>query len=140
MDPKKKKRKADHRAQRHVRLAWEAVDEGNLDLAVKEIQRARDERAGNPVVLNDCGLILQMAGREHDAEMSFRDAILMAPTFADAYVSLAALLAARGRTIQASRYQRRAVELKPDIPYYRELLERYEEAAGGDSRSSDLEE
>ena len=42
MDPKKKKRKADHRAHRHVRLAWDAVDAGNLDLAVKEIQRARE--------------------------------------------------------------------------------------------------
>lgn len=135
MDPRKKKRKADHRATRHARRAWDAVEAGDIDLALKEILRARGEREGNPVILNDCGLIFSMAGREREAERSFRDAILMAPTYADAYVNLAALLAGRGRTIQASRYQRRAVELKPDIPYYRELLAKYEEATAQDERT-----
>ena len=133
MRPKKKKRRADSRAAKHVARGWEAVEAGNLDLACREIRRARNEREGNPVVLNDCGLIFSMAGRERDAELSFREAILVAPTYAEAYVNLAALLAKRGRTIQASRYQRRAVELKPAIPYYRELLARYEAQAAEDT-------
>ncbi len=133
MDPKKKKRRADGRAAKHAARAWEAVEAGDLHLAAREIERARDERGENPAVLNDCGLIFSMAGREREAELSFRDAILTAPTYPDAYVNLAALLAKRGRTIQAARYQRRAVELQPGIPYYRELLAQYESQAAGDS-------
>ena len=78
---------------------------------------------------NDYGLIFMQADREREAEQAFRNALLVAPTYADAYVNLAALLARRGRSIQASRYQRRAVELKPEIEHYRTQLDAYEAAA-----------
>lgn len=43
MQPRRERRKARHRAAREADTAWEALEEGNLDLALKAIQRALDE-------------------------------------------------------------------------------------------------
>lgn len=117
MDPKRKKRKADSRAARYAARAWAAADDGDFNIACKEIQRAVAERENNPVTWHDYGLIHAIAGRMREAEQAFRNAILVAPMYPEAYVQLAALLAGRGRTIQAARYQRRAVELRPQLGF-----------------------
>jgi Flp pilus assembly protein TadD len=136
VNPRRKKRKADSLAARHRRRAWKALEEGNPDLAVKEARQAKDLSEGNPVVWSDYGLILFRAGEEKEAELALRNAILLAPSYVDAYVHLAQLLAARGRTRQAAKYQRRAVELKPNVSLYRRLLTQYEAESPSEEEES----
>ena len=129
MDPKRKKRKSDSRAARFATRAWAAADDGDFNIACKEICLAVAESENNAVTWHDYGAIHAMPGHSQEAEQGFRNAILVAPTYCDAYVQLASLLAGRGRTIQAARYQRRAVELKPDVRLYQEQLADYEKRA-----------
>src|SRR5262245_12089721 len=90
MNPRKQKAKDRRRARKLAEEAWQAVDEGNLDLAEKIIRRAVEAQPDNPVLWVDQGLILSLRERPSEAVDSFRAAISLAPTFADAYAHLAA--------------------------------------------------
>ena len=129
MHARKQKRKAGRRARKHTDYAWDAVEDGNLDLALKELRRALDERQDNPVIWNDYGLVLGMAGEPRQAEKALRNAILIAPAFAEAHANLATLVARLGRTIQATRLMRRAAHLDPRNQEYRQKVETYEALA-----------
>ena len=129
MNPQKRKRRSDRRARRHIGLAWKAVERGDLQVARREVERAIAERENNPAVWTESGLVHRRLGDQRAAERAFRSAILVAPTYVDAYVHLAAVLADRGRTLQAAKYQRRALELRPDVDSYRRRLAEYEAAA-----------
>ena len=135
MNGKKQKRKASRRALKYVERAWTAVESSNSDLASKEIRRALQERQDNPVIWNDFGLILMLREQFRDAETAFRNAILFAPTYAEAYANLARLLARTGRTIQAERMQRPATELDPKNSLFQQDLELYQ-ALSSDERES----
>ena len=58
MNPKKQKAKDRRRARKLAEQAWDAVNEGNLDLAEKIIRRAVSTQEDNPVLWNDQGVIL----------------------------------------------------------------------------------
>ena len=66
MNPKKQKVKDRRRARKLAEEAWEAVHQGNLDLAEKIIRRAVAAQADNPVFWNDQGAVLSL--RQKDAE------------------------------------------------------------------------
>ena len=103
MQERKVKRKARRRAQRLLDRAWDAVDDGKPQLARREIERALRERQDNPALWNDYGLILEMQDELTDAERALRNAIVIAPTYAEAYANLAKVVARQGRTVQAER-------------------------------------
>ncbi len=129
MHARKRKKKAGRRARKHTDNAWDAVEDGNLDLALKELRRALEERQDNPVIWNDYGLILGMAGESREAEKALRNAILIAPAYAEAHANLATLVAGLGRTIQATRLMHRAADLDPRNEQYRQKVETYEALA-----------
>src|SRR5436309_7887720 len=101
MNPKKQKVKDRRRARKLAEEAWQAVDEGNLDLAEKIIRRAVDAQPENPVLWADQGLILELREKPFEAVDAFRTALSLAPTFADAFAYLAALRLRQGFTREA---------------------------------------
>ena len=80
MNPKKQKVKDRRRARKLAEEAWQAVDEGNLDLAEKIIRRAVEAQPDNPVLWADQGLILSQREKPLEAADAFRNAISLAPT------------------------------------------------------------
>src|SRR5450755_2997185 len=89
MNPKKRKVKDRRRARVLAEQAWEAANDGNLDLAEKIIRRAVSTQEDNPVLWNDHGVILGLRHKESEAAKSFAAALSLAPTFADPYAYLA---------------------------------------------------
>jgi hypothetical protein len=110
--------------------AWEAANEGNLDLAEKIIRRAVAAQPDNPVLWNDQGMLLGLRQKEAEAAESFRAALSLAPTFAEAYAHLAALRIRQGFAQEAVALQTQAVKHAPQNAAYADLLEAYKALAG----------
>jgi hypothetical protein len=125
MNPKKVKEKERRRARKLVEQAWEAANEGNLDLAEKIIRRAVATQPDNPVLWNDQGMLLALRGNEREAEEAFRTALSLAPTFAEPLAHLAEMEAKQGYLADALRLMEQAVKLAPDIAAHRQRLEAY---------------
>jgi hypothetical protein len=79
----------------------------------------------NPVLWDDQGALLLLRGKEDEAEMSFRNALRLVPTYAEALAHLAALRVRRGWLEQAVRLQEQAVAHAPDNAGHAEKLEAY---------------
>jgi predicted Zn-dependent protease len=91
MNPKKQKAKDRRRARVLAEQAWEAVNQGNLDLAEKIIRRAVSTQEDNPVLWNDQGVILGLRHKDSEVAKSFAAALSLAPKYADPYAHLANL-------------------------------------------------
>ncbi|MCI0741691.1 MAG: 2OG-Fe(II) oxygenase [Gemmataceae bacterium] len=126
MNPKKQKVKDRRRARKLADEAWEAVHIDNLDLAEKIIRRAVVAQTDNPVLWNDLGMILAMRQNEAEAAKSFRTALSLAPTFAEAYAHLAALRFQQGFAKEAVALQTQAVMHAPQNVTYAEKLKAYQ--------------
>jgi hypothetical protein len=125
MNLKKQKDKERRRARKLADEAWQAAEDGNLDLAEKIIRRAVAVQPDNPVLWDDQGALLLLRGKEDEAEMSFRNALRLVPTYAEALAHLAALRVRRGWLEQAVRLQEQAVAHAPDNAGHAEKLEAY---------------
>ncbi len=125
MNLKKQKEKERRRARKLADEAWQAAEDGNLDLAEKLIRRAVAVQLDNPVLWDDQGSILLLRGKEDEAEKSFRNALRLVPTYAEAFAHLAALRAKRGWLDQAVRLQEQAVTHAPGNAGYAETLQAY---------------
>jgi uncharacterized protein len=125
MTPKKQKDKDRRRARKLAEEAWEAADAGNLDLAEKLIRRAVATQPENPVLWNDQGRLLVLRDKDTEADKSFRTALRMAPTYAEAFAHLAALRARHGFLQQAVDLQRQAVKHAPLVAEYAQQLAGY---------------
>ena len=134
MSRKRRKKKAHHLASRESEDAWAAVDAGDLDLAVKIMSRAGARAGASPDVSTDWGRILARCGRLKEAERALRFVIATTPSYADAYVELAAVLSGMGLSIRAWEEMQRAVELQPEVQLYRELLATYASRLPEDER------
>lgn len=130
MNPKKQKQKDRRRARKLSDEAWEAVNEGNLDLGEKLIRRAVNAQPDNPVLWNDQGLVLGLRDKEAEAAECFRAAINLAPTFAEPFANLAAMRARQGYTREALALQEQAVKLAPANSCFADRLESYRAMAG----------
>lgn len=129
MNPKKQKEKQRRRARKLADEAWQAVEEGNLDLAEKIIRRAVDTQQDNPVLWHDQGAILALRAKDQEAEDSYRAALRLVPTFAEAYDRLAALYARQGYLAQAVALQVQAVKHAPHAVGFTERLAAYQTLA-----------
>jgi hypothetical protein len=129
MNPKKQKEKDRRRARRLADEAWDAVNDGNLDLAEKIIRRAVLAQQDNPVLWNDQGVILGLRQNEAESADAFRAAISLAPTFAEPYARLAALRLRQGFTAEAVALQTLAVRHAPTHAGYAEQLAAYQALA-----------
>lgn len=125
MNPKKTKEKERRRARKLADEAWEAANNGNLDLAEKIIRRAVDTQPENPTLWNDQGMLLGLRGKESEAEEAFRTALSLAPTYAEPCARLAAIQARRGYYQNAIRLMESAVRHAPQTTQYAEQLETY---------------
>ena len=133
MNPKRQKEKQRRRARKLAAEAWQAAEDGNLDLAEKIIRRAVSAQKDNPVLWSDQGAILVLRGKENEAEKSFRNALRLVPTFAEAYAHLAALRVRQGWLEQAVRLQERAVTHAPSNVGHAEKLQAYQALAADES-------
>jgi hypothetical protein len=75
-----------------------------------------------------------LRGKYDDAEQSFRNALRLAPNYAEAYDRLATLLAKRGWSEQAVALQAQAVTHAPNHAGYTERLRAYQALAAVDDR------
>ena len=110
--------------------AWDAANQGNLDLAEKIIRRAVSTQEDNPVLWNDQGVILGLRHKDGEAAKSFAAALSLAPTFADPYAHLATLRLRQGRVNEALGLQAQAVKYAPQNAPYAEQLQAYQALAG----------
>jgi hypothetical protein len=129
MNAKKQKEKERRRARKMAEEAWQAVEEGNLDLAEKLIRRAVATQGDNARLWNDQGVILSLRGNDSEADRAFRFAIRMARDFAEPYHHLAALRARQDRLDDAAALQADAARLAPQNGVYAEKMEEYRAAA-----------
>jgi hypothetical protein len=130
MNPKKQKTKDRRRARVLAEQAWDATNQGNLDLAEKIIRRAVATQEDNPVLWNDQGLILGLRHKNAEAARSFAAALSLAPNFAEPYAHLAALHIRQGRVEEALALQAQAVTHAPQRGDYAERLQAYQVLAG----------
>src|SRR5258708_32223692 len=130
MNPKKQKAKDRRRARLLAEQAWEAANQGNLDLAEKIIRRAVASQEDNPVLWNDQGLILALRCKDGEAAKSFTAPLSLAPTFADPYAHLATLRIRQGCVEEALALQTQAVRYAPQNVPYSEQLQAYQVLAG----------
>src|SRR5262249_55618577 len=130
MNPKKQKAKERRRARALAEEAWEAANQGNLDLAEKIIRRAVATQEDNPVLWNDQGVILGLRKKDSEAAKSFLAALSLTPTFADAYAHLAALRLRQGHIEEAVALQTQAVKYAPQNATYAEQLQAYQALTG----------
>lgn len=131
MNPKKLREKCRRRASKLAEQAWEAADDGNVDLAVKIIRRAVDSNPANPLLWLDQGILLRQLNDDGDAARAFEAAIYLAPDFAEAYANLAAIRARQGKLEQAVTLQREAVRHAPESQRDRNALAAYEALLAG---------
>jgi Flp pilus assembly protein TadD len=64
----------------HYRIAQVYVDQGNMDAAVREYQRAVDLDPNTSVLWYDLGVALWQQGNKEEAFQAFRKAALLDPT------------------------------------------------------------
>jgi len=126
MSAKKQRDKNRRRASKLAQQAWNAAEAGNLHLAVKVLGRAAQLQPANPVLWHDLGTLLLRLDEEDEAARSFEAAIQVAPDFAEAYASLAAIRARQGIAEQAVTLQREAVRHAPNVPRHQDALAAYE--------------
>jgi hypothetical protein len=136
MNPKKQKAKGRRRARKLAEQAWEAAHEGNLDLAEKIIRRAVAAQPDNPILWTDQGVLLGLRQKDAEAVASFRAALSLAPTFADAYAHLAALRTRHGFVREAVALQTQAVKHAPQNVAFAEQLEAYRSLAAQEASHS----
>src|SRR5262245_38560190 len=126
MNAKKQRDKSRRRAGKLAQQAWEAVDEGNFDLAVKIIRRAVECHPASPLLWNDQGTLPVQRDELDKAAASFETAIQLAPDLADAYGGLAAIRARQGNPDQAVTLQRQAARHAPQSQRHQDALAAYE--------------
>lgn len=130
VNAKRKKQKERRRARKLSEQAWDAVEEGNLDLALKIIRRAVDAQIENPILWHDLGVILLMVEDEPEAEASFRAAISLAPDYAEPYARLADIRFRRGFIAAAVELQEKAVQFSDGSEQFKQKLEAYRAVLG----------
>jgi uncharacterized protein len=130
MNSKKQKVRDRRRARKLAEQAWDAANQGNLDLAEKIIRRAVTAQSDNPVLWTDQGALLNLRNKEAEAAAAFRTALSLAPTFAEPYARLAALRLRQGFVGEAASLQAQALKYAPENATYAEQLEAYRSLAG----------
>ncbi len=126
MNSKKLRDKDRRRANRMAEEAWDAAETQNFELAVRIIWRAVQLNPANPVLWHDQGTLLLELHQDELAAEAFQTAIQLAPDFAEAYVSLAAIRARQGKIAQAVALQRAAARHAPESDRQKGVLAGYE--------------
>ena len=90
-----------------------AGEMGELEKAVKLIDRSLQLDPGNAVFFNNYGNVLRQIGAPMDATAAYRRAVLFAPDYTVAHNNLGIALSRCGDTEKAEQSFRRAIEIEP---------------------------
>ena len=90
-----------------------AGEMGELEKAVKLVDRSLQLDPNNAVFLNNYGNLLRQAGAAMDATAAYRRAVRIAPDYAVAHNNLGIALSRCGDTEKAEKSFRRAIEIEP---------------------------
>jgi uncharacterized protein len=131
MNAKKEREKNRRCANKLAGDAWQAAEDGRLDLAVKIVGRAVELNPANPMLWHDQGVLLMQLGENDRSAESFQAALQVAPDFAEAYASLASIRAHQRKIEQAVILQREAVRHAPDNDRHVTALAGYEALLAG---------
>lgn len=115
----------------HARTAQAYEDAGWFDEAIAELEKALELSPGFVDLRVRLGQLWRAAGQPERAEQAYREAIDSHPTYADAYLQLAASLLARERRAEALEVLGRLLELDPGNARAR-VYERRARSASGD--------
>ena len=126
MHARKRRAKSKRRARKLAEQAWDAVDEGNLDLAIRIIRRATEAYPSNPVLWNDQGCLLRQANRIDEAAKAFLSAISLTTNYAEAFANLAEIRFHQGLFREAIKLQKQAVKLDPSFSQFQNTLAAYQ--------------
>jgi protein O-mannosyl-transferase len=97
---------------------------GNFDAAEKDFRAAKQYFPEIYQVPLNAGLLDGLEGRIADAEQEYQEAIALDPARPAAYYGLALLYLRAGRVGEAVPWLEKVLQLDPDYPSTRELLER----------------
>ena len=115
--------------------AFAALESGEHALAEKLSRRAAEEGHVNPRIWHDRARIATALGDEMSAEQALRQAILLAPGYAEAHADLGRLLAGQGRTRGARRALLRARDASTVTAFEKERIETELAELGADEES-----
>jgi tetratricopeptide (TPR) repeat protein len=88
-----------------------------------ELERCRAVVPLDVELLADLGAAYERAGRQQDAERTYRDAVAIDNTYADLHVRLATVLLRRGATSEARQHAEHALRIQPNRDEVEQLLE-----------------
>ncbi len=91
-----------------------AAETPNLDQALTAQQALAAERPNDPLVLNDLGNLLLVAGKEKEAEHAYRQALEIAPDMTSAHYNMGLLLLQKSALKAALGHFRTVLEAEPD--------------------------
>ena len=106
-----------------------AEDETRLQEAALALAAAARLAPANARVRYNCGLALRKLGRLGDAENELKAAQRLAPAEPDYVYALAELYVKQERWAEAAECARRLVDLRPNVPQFRALLQQTEARA-----------
>lgn len=86
----------------------------HLPRALAAQEKLAQERPADPVVLNDLGNLLRLAGRLEESEAAYRRALTLDPNRVSTHFNLALLLQQENRLEAALEEYRQVVALRPD--------------------------
>lgn len=122
MSSQKQRNRARRRAEKLMDTALAAVHDGRLIKAERNSLQAIEIGRVNPRLWLDHGRVMRAVGKMDEATEAVRQAIALAPKYAEAFAELASMQAGLGKLAQALRLQTRAVELAPKDKAMREGL------------------
>lgn len=91
-----------------------AAEPPNLNQALTAQQALAAERPNDPLVLNDLGNLLLVAGRQEKAEEAYLQALEIAPDMTSAHYNMGLLLLQKGEPKGALGHFRTVLEMEPD--------------------------
>lgn len=104
----------------HANLGIALARSGDPEAGRAALERAAELTPGQPVVLNQLGVLYRRAGRFQDAAEAYRKALAADPDYADAHINLGMLCELYVHDLECAlkhyrRYQELASEADPEV-------------------------
>ena len=101
-------------ASEHIDQGIEYAEQGRLDEAIAEFQKAIELKPDDPDAHRNLGTVYGEQGKEEEAAAAYEKAIELDPDFGEAYGDLAGIYTRLGRLSEAVAAGEKAIELAPD--------------------------